>query len=117
MKTYLVVLCVLSLNQLLFAQDIPIRDHSVPVVVDENYEIYVLPYTCGTIMLVELNNPNVGNVIVELFSFSGNFLKKGIIYRGSQYTYFNLSELDSDEYLIRIQTLTAIRFSRVKLLK
>ncbi len=115
MKTALVLLCLFSLN--IYAQEISGTDHSTPVVVNENYKIFILPYACGTIMMIELNNINTGNVIVELFSFSGKFLQKKIIHRGSQYTFFNLSELESDEYILRIQTPMAIKFNRIAMVK
>ena len=115
MKIPLVILCLFSLN--IYAQEISIADNSTSVVVNENYKISILPYSCGTIMMIELNNINTGNVIVELFSFSGKCLQKSIIHQGSQYTFFNMSELESDEYILRIQTPMVIKFNRIMMAK
>jgi hypothetical protein len=116
MKKSFVLLCILSMHIFCSAQDI-YRDNANQLVTNENYSISLLPYASGNIMIVELNNINSGNVVVELFSFSGKFLQKIIIRQNSQYAYFNLGELDSDEYVVRIQTPMAIKYNKIKVAK
>ncbi|MFM7022291.1 MAG: T9SS type A sorting domain-containing protein [Flavobacteriales bacterium] len=116
MKKAIVLLCLVCVHILSYAQDL-FKDNAMPVVANENYSISILPHACGTIIMVELNNANTGNVIVELFSFSGKPLQKKIIYQEGQYTFFNMSELDSDEYVVRIQTPTAIKVNRIVVMK
>jgi hypothetical protein len=79
----------------------------------DKLDISIFPNPSSEIIAIQQSGLVLKDLKVELYDMSGKLIQTGQLYQGSTISYFDVSQLQSGEYLVRVSDGNQIKTDKI----